>query len=723
MKPTRHPSSLLLLLALVFLAAPATSQQLTLESIFEGLGESSPSDFAWAPNGHELGHLWSDDEGEALWVFDAERGESRLVVRTAALVRAHDEFSLDAYHWAPGSRQLLFESSGDLFLFDRESAELRRLTATESEESDPKFSPDGTRIAFVRDYDLHLIELADGSERRLTEGGEKNVLLNGTTDWVYWEELWGRDSTGFWWSGNGEALAYYQFDESPVAEYSLVDFQTRYPNIEWQKYPKAGTDNPRVRIGVLDLESGKTTWMETGDAVEWYLPRVDWRPQGDLAIQRLNRDQNRLEVLRCDPSAGECTGWLAETSETWVDVDDDYRYLADGRLLWPSERSGFKQLYLFDADGALVRQLTEAGGAVTALAGFAPGGDEIFYQAYGAPPLGALGRRLHRVALDGGAGDALSPDEGWASLDVAPGGRFLLEVWSRASTPPTYVVRDSAYGRIGELPYTPPDLDLTALPARRFFTLPDADGRELPASIVHPLGFDPERRYPVVMYHYGGPESQVVADRWSSGKRELWTRFMAERGYLQLSVDNLGSNYFGHAGAARQHRRFGEVNLAAQRAAVAYLAAQSFVDPDRIGLWGWSGGGANTLYCLFNAPGTWRAGVAGAPVTDWYLYDTIWTERYLDHPDTNEEGYRDSSPVTRVERLEDALLVVHGTADDNVHPQNTLVLAARLIEAGRPFDIGIYPRQKHGFRGDAERHFYTKMTAFFDHHLRSGRAE
>ncbi|MDX1645352.1 MAG: DPP IV N-terminal domain-containing protein, partial [Thermoanaerobaculia bacterium] len=454
MRPNNSLPSSLALLAILLSAPPTGAQQLTLESLFDGLGEVSPSAVAWAPNGHELAYRWTDEEGDGLWVFDAERGESVLLVRPAALAEAEETFSLDAYHWAPGSRRLLFESNGDLFLYDRDARTLRQLTSTEAEESDPKFSPDGRRIAFVRDYDLYLIDLADRAERRLTEGGEKNVLLNGVTDWVYWEELWGRDSTGFWWSDDGEAIAYYQFDETPVAEYSLVDFQTRYPTVEWQKYPKAGTDNPRVRVGVLDLTVDEITWMATGDADEWYLPRVDWRPQGDLAIQRLNRDQNRLEVLRCQPSSGDCAVWIAETSGTWVDVSDDYRYLADGTLLWPSERSGFAQLYLFDSDGEMIRRLTDAAGAVTALAGFSPGGDEILYQAYGAPPLGALGRRLYRASLAGGVAEALSPADGWASLDVAPGGRFLLETWSRASTPPQQVVRDAAYRRLGELPYT-----------------------------------------------------------------------------------------------------------------------------------------------------------------------------------------------------------------------------------------------------------------------------
>jgi dipeptidyl-peptidase-4 len=219
------------------------------------------------------------------------------------------------------------------------------------------------------------------------------------------------------------------------------------------------------------------------------------------------------------------------------------------------------------------------------------------------------------------------------------------------------------------------------------------------------------------MYHYGGPGSQVVANRWDDRGRDLWHKMMAQRGYAVLSVDNLASTFFGKRGEDRVHRRFGEVNLAAQEAAAAYLEGLGWVDPDRIGLWGWSGGGANTLYCLFASPGTWRAGMAGAPVTDWRLYDSIWTERYLDHPDDNAEGYRLSSPITHADRLTDRLLVVHGTGDDNVHPQNTVALAAKLVAAGRPFEDAVYPRQKHGFRGPAERHFYERMTRFFDEAL------
>jgi dipeptidyl-peptidase-4 len=313
----------------------------------------------------------------------------------------------------------------------------------------------------------------------------------------------------------------------------------------------------------------------------------------------------------------------------------------------------------------------------------------------------------------------LAAAEGWNAAVVSPESGLWVHYWSDADTPPRFAVRDADGREIAELPTRPPAFDPAALPHWRFFTLDGPDGSKLPARMltppdVKPDATAPQRRHPAIMYHYGGPGSQVVVNRWDGRGRDLWHKMMAQRGYAVLSVDNVASIFFGKRGEDRQHRRFGPLNLAAQQAAAAYLADQSWIDGSRIGLWGWSGGGFNTLYCLFESPGTWAAGMAGAPVTDWRLYDTIWTERYLDHPDDNAEGYELSSPIHRADRLADRLLVVHGTGDDNVHPQNTIALAAKLVAAGKPFEDALYPRQKHGFRGPAARHVYERMTRFFE---------
>jgi dipeptidyl-peptidase-4 len=291
-----------------------------------------------------------------------------------------------------------------------------------------------------------------------------------------------------------------------------------------------------------------------------------------------------------------------------------------------------------------------------------------------------------------------------------------VHTWSDADHLPERVVRGPGLTQPLALPATAPGFDPATLPRWEFLTIAGPDGVELPARMLRPAAGDSARR-PVIMYHYGGPGSQVVVNRWDGRGRDLWHKMMAARGYVVLNVDNQAALFFGKRGEDRLHRRFGEFNLAAQLAAVAYLQGQADVDAGRIGLWGWSGGGANTLYCLLNSPGTWAAGVAGAPVTDWRLYDTIWTERYLDHPDSNPEGYRASSAVTYAHRLADPLLVVHGTGDDNVHPQNTLVLIDQLVAAEKLFEDAVYPGQKHGFKGLASRHFYRRMTEFLDRHL------
>jgi len=716
--------SMLLLLSLSLAAAgpvSAAEPRLTFDLLFgEDTRGRQARDLEWGPEGRRLAYRWEDPGGEALWVLDlgSTPPQPRPVFRPGD-AGTDDDFTLDAFHWSPTGDGFLFEAGGDLYRFDLIEKTLGRLTETPAKEEEPAFSPDGRRVAFVRDYDLHVVDLASGEERALTAGGEKNRILNGITDWVYWEEIWGRDSTGFWWSPDGTRIAYYQFDEAPVGVYPLVNYLPRYPELEWQKHPKAGTDNPRVRIGVLDLESGDTTWLDTGPEATEYLARVHWHPEGEnLAVERLNREQDRLDVLLCSASDGSCRGLLTETWPTWVNLGNEFHWLDGGGFLWGSERSGWRQLYVYDDEGRLVRRLTAGETAVTSVDAVGSPAGWLVYTAHASGPLGAARRQVHRVRLDGSAREQLSGEEGWNGARVAPKTGSWVHSWSDANTPSRSVVRDATGQELATLPSKPPVFDAAKLPQWESFHIAGPDGVQLPARRLLPPDFDPERRYPVIMYHYGCPASQVVADRWGTRGRDLWHKMMAERGYVVLSADNRASVFFGKRGEDRAHRRFGPGNLAAQRAGVEYLKKQPWVDPERIGLWGWSGGGTNTLYCLLNSPGTWRAGVAGAPVTDWKLYDTIWTERYLDHPEDNPEGYEKSSPVTYAAQLEDALLIVHGTADDNVHPQNTLVMSHALIEAGKAFEQAIHPRQKHGYRDPALRHFYERMTEFFDRHLK-----
>jgi len=733
-------------------AAERPVRPLDPETLFaEDARERAPGAVSWSPDGATLAYVYPGDDGiETLWLWRPAAGEPpRAALRPADLGEEGDELPRGVEPvWLPAGDGLVLVHDGDLHLLrPGREPRLTRLTATEEEESDPQPSPDGARLAFVRDHDLWLLDLAaaeaaaggledagDDAERRLTTGGEEDVTLNAETDWVYWEEIWGRDAEAYWWSPDGGRIAYYRFDETPVASYPLVDFLPVYPEVEWQKYPKAGTANPVVRVGVLDLASGETVWLETGYAEvdgepeDPYLARVHWRPDGArVAVHRLNREQDRLDLLLCDPAGGSCAVPLTERWPTWVNVEKDFAFLADGGFVWGSERTGWRHLYRYDAAGELVRPLTAGEWAVTGLGGIDEERGRAIVTAYAEGEPGARGRRVLAVPLDGGEPVALAAGPGWNDAEPAPAGGLWVHSWSDADTPTRRTVRGPDGAALGELPAEPPPFDLAALPEWRFLTIPGPQGSRLPAMLLEPAtagaggesegaGDGGAARHPVIQFHYGGPGSQMVADRWNP-TAGLWHKMMATRGYGVLVVDNLASAYFGKRGEDRQHRRFGPVNLAAQRAGVDYLKTLPWADAARVGLWGWSGGGANTLYCLFGSPGTWRAGMSGAPVTDWRLYDTIWTERYLDHPDDNPEGYAQSSPVTHAADLSDALLVVHGTGDDNVHPQNTIALSDALIKAGRPFEQAIYPKQKHGFRGESQRHFYRRMTEFFDREL------
>ncbi|MCB1036643.1 MAG: DPP IV N-terminal domain-containing protein [Acidobacteria bacterium] len=693
----------------------------------------SPSKLAWSPDAKMLVYVFEEDAGKALWTLPATGGEPRVLLRLGEEATLE---KLDEVRWSPDSRHLVLVSDGDLYLLALDGSRLTRLTETEGEEEDPKFSPDSSRLAYVRDANLYVRSLveetktAQPAERALTTDGDDVEILNGKTDWVYWEELWNRDSTGFWWSLDGSKIAYYRFEEQSVASYPLLNALPVYPEVQWQKYPKAGTTNPVVKVGVIAADGGETHWLPIGptggdgSSEEWYPARVHWTHDGAVAVERLSRDQDVLELIRCQTSGtATCTLLVRETSPTWVNVEYETTFLKDGSFLWGSDRSGWREIYLYDPTGELVRQVTRGEGHVTDLDAVLEDEGEIVYTRYQPGFLGAKDREVRRSSLDGTKDRGLSSGPGWHRATVASDGTWVHR-WDDADHLGFRVIESADGKEIARLPKTRASgADPESLPRWKFFTLPGPGGVELPARLLEPAGFDPARRYPALMYHYGGPESQVVENHLDGGQRALWFKWMAQRGYFVLMVDNELSNFFGKKGSDKVHRRFGPNNLAAQLAGVEYLKGLGNVDPDRIGLWGWSGGGHATLYCLLNRPGVWKAGVAGAPVTDWRFYDSIWTERYLDHPSTNEEGYRLSSAVTYAKDLKDKVLIVHGTGDDNVHPQNTFALIKLWIDAGLPFEDAIYPRQKHGFKDGEYAHFLARMTEFFDRHLRPCGAE
>ncbi|MGH9361271.1 MAG: DPP IV N-terminal domain-containing protein, partial [Thermoanaerobaculia bacterium] len=384
---------------------PPAGRELTVElALAEGAGGRHPSALAWSPEGERLAYLWKDAEGDALWLLDAAAGRAEPVLRR----------KIDSYLWSPRGDALLIVAEGDLFLLTLEGRSLDRLTQTDQEEKAPAFSPDGGRVAFVRDFDLHVLDLASRRERALTTDGEENQLLNGTTDWLYWEELWRRNATGFWWAPDGRRLAYYRFEEEPVPVYPLLDELPKYPAVRWQKYPKAGEANPRVRVGMLDLASGATTWLATGGAPDDYLARVHWAPDGErVAVEHLNREQTRLTLLLCAAGDGRCAPLHVEEQQAWVNVESDFRFLPDGRFLWGSEREGYRRLYLHEADGRRLRAVTPEGWWVASLDGIDEARGEVVVTGFRTAGLGAAERQVLRAAIDGDAVEALAEGAGW----------------------------------------------------------------------------------------------------------------------------------------------------------------------------------------------------------------------------------------------------------------------------------------------------------------------
>ncbi len=709
---------------------------LTVERIYRppSLSGRVPANVRWSPDGRWVTFLASSAGTEVmdLWGYDVARRERVLLLKAEALVSGEPRISpeeealrerlrvtftgITSYFWSPSGAHIFIPISGEFYLYEWATRRLARLLPRDLSRFDPQYSPDGRFIAYVKRNNLFLVDVSSGQERQLTFDGTEDVQ-NGVSEYVAQEEM--DRFTGYWWSPDGRRIAYLQVDNRPVRDFHIPDYRSNSVEIERQKYPKAGDPNAIVRVGVLSLEEGRTVWMDTGPETDIYIPRVHWLPDGrTLSIQIQSRDQDRLSLYLFDATTGKGRLVLTEVEPGWVNLHDHLYFFKDGRhVLWSSERTGFRHLYLYDIEGRLVRQLTHGEWQVEALCGVDEARGVVYFTATEKSP---LERHLYRVALDGTGLTRLSTEEGWHVITFSPTFEYYLDIYSNITTPPRLSLHRADGARVAYIEENVvEELQEYALGPVEFLTVRAEDGTPLPAMMIKPKGFDPRRRYPVIVYVYGGPRAQVVVNRWG-GDRFLWHQLMAQRGFLIFSLDNRGSWGRGKAWELKIHRRLGYWEVKDQLAGVAYLKSLPYVDPQRIGIWGWSYGGYMTLMALFTAPEVFRTGIAVAPVTDWRNYDTHYTERYLERPQENPEGYRLSSPITYAAQVKVRFLLVHGMADDNVHVQDTVQLVDALIRARRPFDLMLYPGEKHGIRGpDARIHLFTLMTDYFLRHLAS----
>jgi dipeptidyl-peptidase-4 len=676
-----------------------------------------------------------------LVAYDAATGKRDVLADAALLTPKGASAPLEVanYQWSPDrKRALIFTNTkrvwrqntrGDYWLLDRDARTLRKIggAAPESSLMFAKVSPDGSRVAYVRERNLYVEDLGKGGVKQLTADASDTVV-NGTSDWVNEEELGIRD--GFRWSPDGRSLAYWQFDTSGVEQFTLInDTDALYPKTTKIPYPKPGTTNSSVRIGVVDVAGGATRWMKTpGDHRNTYLASLQWTADSrSLLVQQLNRLQNTNDLLVADAKSGEVRRAYRDSNKAWVEVVEDVIELDGGTAVtWASEQDGWRHLYKVALDGSGARLLTKFDGDIVDMLSIDV---KTGWAYFIASPDSPVERFLYRVKLDGdGSIERVTPagQHGTHGYQISSDGRFAFHTFSRADTPPAVDLVSLPDHRVVRML-----VDNTALaqkvaplvtPPTQFFKV-GGGGIVLEGMLTLPRNFDPAKKYPVIVYVYGEPASVTVVDRWG-GSRALFHRALANEGYLIMSVDNRGTP--APKGAAWRkvvYGTVGDLSSKEQAAAVrAFAAANTWVDANRIGVWGWSGGGSNTLNCMFRFPDVFKVGVSVAPVPDQRLYDTIYQERYMGVPQDNAEGYRIGSPINFADGLKGKLLVVHGSGDDNVHYQGTERLVNRLVELGKPFDLMVYPNRTHGISEGAgtSLHVQSLIARYFFEHLPAG---
>ena len=670
--------------------------------------------------------------------YDAVSGERRVLVAGARLVPSGTTapLSIADYVWSDDGRHLLVftntrrvwrdHTRGDYWVLDLTTGRLHKLggNAAAATLMFAKFAPDSTRVAYVREHNLYVERIADGRITQVTHDGS-DTTVNGTSDWVYEEELGVRD--GFRWSPDSRHLAYWQFDTTGIGSFALINnTDTLYPVVTYIPYPKVGTTNSAVRIGVVSAEGGTTRWMQTpGDPRDTYLARLEWIDPQTVVMQQLNRLQNQNDVLLAEARTGDVRRVFRDASDTWVDVADRMHWVDEERaFLWLSERGPWRHVYKVPREGGEPQRLTSFDADALELVGLDERRGWLYVMA---SPTDATRRYLYRARLDGtGVPERVTPagTPGWHTYDVAPDGRFAFHTHSRFDQPPvTDVVDLLTHRSLRTL------TDTSALAARlapvvqppvEFFAVDIGGGVSLDGWMLRPSHFDAAKRYPVLFYVYGEPWNQTVIDRWG-GNRMLFHRALAEAGVIVVSVDNRGTPApKGTAWRKVVYGSVGDLSSRDQAAAVrTLLARHPFLDASRVGIWGWSGGGTNTLNAMFRFPDVYQVGVSVAPVPDQQLYDTIYQERYMGLPESNADGYRKGSAINFAAGLTGRLLLIHGTGDDNVHYQGTERLINRLIEIGKPFDMMAYPNRTHAIvegAGTSE-HLHRLVARYFVTHL------
>ncbi len=705
----------LLLVTLLFIpSAFAQKKPITLEALFNpttrvyfsgavqsGFDWLDDSTFIW-PRTNEKGDLQQWER------FDTKTGKTAPFLDTARLEKALQDAGVSDTEAKAASKRrthnfdakksaIVLEAAGDLFLYSLATQTVTRLTSTPAREEVVTFSPDGQRIGFVRDNNLFTIDMATGRERQLTTDGNEQTL-NGKLDWVYDEEVYGRGSSvGYWWSPDSKRITFLQLDEKPVPIMTIVDHIAYRPTVQQYPYPKAGDPNPRVKLMVVPANGGTVVTVddERYSAIDHLIVRVGWnRDSSAVLYQVQNREQTWLDLNSANPTRGDNKTLFRETTKAWVSVIDRPDFLPDGTFLWQSERSGFRHIYHYKADGTLIGPVTSGEWEVRAVHGCDDKSKMVYFSG---TERSVRDLDVYRVKLDGSGLQRLSDKAGNHSAKFSPSFAMYVDNWSDIATPNQAQVRKSDGSLVKVVSENLAPLLAEYDVARPEFTQVKArDGFILEALIMKPASFDPAKKYPVYEYHYGGPHAQQVVNAWR-GTGGLFLQLIANQGVVVWMCDNRAASGKGAVSAWTLYKHLGETELRDMEDGLVWLKTNPWIDGSRIMTYGWSYGGFMTSYAMTHSK-SFIAGIAGGTVADWRDYDSIYTERYMLMPQNNPEGYKSSSPRWAAKDLSGNLLLIHGTIDDNVHMQNTIQFVDELEKAGKPFEMRLYPRSQHGVR-------------------------
>lgn len=632
---------------------------------------------------------------------------------------------IDSYVFSKDEKQLLIANNSnpifrhsftaDYFLYNLAT---KKLTKVLEQVQEPTFSPDGSKIGFAKANNLFIYDIASANVIQVTTDGKKNSIINGITDWVYEEEF--AFVRAYDWSADSKKLAYIRFDESEVPEFSMNVFKKNlYPTVETFKYPKAGEKNALVSLHIYDVTSATAKNINLGNYNDFYIARMEWTNDSNvLSAQVLNRHQDNLDLLFIDGTTGTAKVVLNEKDKAYVDVTDDLTFLKDNSFIWTSEKDDYNHIYLYDKTGKLKNQVTKGNWEVTAYYGFDEKTKTVFYQSV---ENGSIVRDVYRIGLDGKNKIKLSQQVGTNGATLSPNFEFFINSYSSATQPTVFTLNSAKDGKqiqsIVDNKALTEKIKKYDLPSKEFFELTTEKGHKLNAWMIKPKDFDATKKYPVFMFQYSGPGSQEVANNWLD-TNDMWFMMLAQQGYIVACVDGRGTGFKGATFKKCTQKELGKFEVEDQIDAAKVIGNYAYVDKARIGIFGWSYGGFMSSNCLFKGADVFKMAIAVAPVTNWRFYDSIYTERYMQTPQENASGYDDNSPINHVSKLKGNFLLIHGTADDNVHVQNTMQMIEALVQANKQFDWAIYPDKNHGIYGGKTRiQLFNKMTNFIKENL------